>query len=110
MPVIVIEEGRCCLDCALVVANGEDSCDPAECPHGDIPQGIIGDMRDSEEHKPFRPCPGCGSTLAGQWPEYSVLGEAPTGTCCQCGEPAVRTFDGWKFCADHKHVKELTAS
>jgi hypothetical protein len=70
---VVIEEGRCCSSCAQVLANGEDSCDPGECPHGDIPQGVVTDSNEGEFHHPWKPCPGCGTTDAGTWPSYAVL-------------------------------------
>lgn len=78
MTIGVIEEGRLCQDCALVVANGEDSCEEG-CKHGTgLPMGTVvegGDDYDSEFYVPFRPCPGCGTTLAGTWLGYVILGE-----------------------------------
>jgi hypothetical protein len=69
--------GRICQDCAFVTANGEDSCEDP-CEHGkglSVHTVLSGDTEDnsSEFYVPFRPCPGCGTTLAGTWFEAVEL-------------------------------------
>lgn len=72
----VIEQGRVCIDCALILANGEDSCE-GDCQHAlSLPIGAVLDHQEGEHEeffKPWRPCPGCGTTLAGTWLTYAVL-------------------------------------
>lgn len=74
----IIEEGRLCVDCAMILANGEDSCEEA-CTHGtELAPGAcltFDPDNESEFYVPWRPCPGCGTTLAGTWFGYAVLGE-----------------------------------
>jgi hypothetical protein len=70
MTLEAIDLGRICQDCAQIVANGEDSCE-GPCEHGlGLPAmtalGLTED-NESEFYAPFRPCPGCGTTLAGTW-------------------------------------------
>jgi RNA polymerase subunit RPABC4/transcription elongation factor Spt4 len=79
MTLQVVEDGRICQDCALIVANGEDGCEDSDaCPHGNVGPhaSLSGDIEDngSEFYVPWRPCPGCGTTLTGSWFEYVVLG------------------------------------
>jgi hypothetical protein len=93
MSLQAIDLGRICQDCALIVANGEDGC-IGPCDHGlNLPASTaLGGFDDeSEFYVPFRPCPGCGTTLAGTWFEAFELeagrpvGEAfndPRVTCC----------------------------
>ena len=61
-----VAEFMICQDCAMIAANGEDGCE-GTCDHG---TGLafhtaLGDSVDF--YRPFRPCPGCGTTLAGEW-------------------------------------------
>jgi len=77
MPMKVIEDGVICIDCAWVVANGECGCE-GPCDHGvGLPVGmtVLSDKR-HEFYKPFNPCPGCGTTDAGTWRGYTILGSA----------------------------------
>lgn len=79
MPMTIVEEGRLCVDCVQIAANGEDGCEEA-CEHGSrLPAGTVVDLtedNDSEFYAPFWPCRGCGTTLAGTWGSYAVLGRA----------------------------------
>jgi hypothetical protein len=70
----MVERGMVCLDCALILANGEDGCED-ECEHGaGLPIHTVLDG-DSEPyyHPTWRPCPGCGTRMAGEWFPYAVL-------------------------------------
>jgi hypothetical protein len=94
MTLQAVDLGRICQDCALIVANGEDSCEDP-CEHGkglSVHTVLAGDTEDNESefYKPFRPCPGCGTTLAGSWFEASELRPAHAWECA--------LNDGWRQC------------
>jgi hypothetical protein len=77
MTLQAVDIGRICQDCAFIVANGEDSCEDP-CEHGKgLPVSVVltGDTEDNESefYVPWRPCPGCGTTLAGSWFEAAEL-------------------------------------
>jgi hypothetical protein len=72
-----VDIGRICVDCAAIVANGEDSCE-GPCEHGKglaVGTVLTGDTEDNESefYVPWKPCPGCGTTLAGSWFEAADL-------------------------------------
>jgi len=75
MTLTVVEDGRVCFDCALIIANGEDGCDPADCGHGYAGAVLSGESDGYEFFVPWRPCPGCGTQLAGSWFDYVILGK-----------------------------------
>lgn len=60
---------RICEDCVFVAANGESE----TAPEGFTPTGLWAVNWEEWEHDsssfyvPFRPCPSCGTMLAGSW-------------------------------------------
>jgi hypothetical protein len=76
----VIYEGDCCVDCVLLIANGDASDAHAARVEANWPDGglVLACPDECEGEFSSRECDCCGSRLAGERHPFAVLGQVPS--------------------------------